>query len=978
MPLSLQDQLSLALSSVTRGDVDLLSKVLTDPATVTPEDQKTAAQRLGIKNGFLAAAVNSAADPTVWAAFLMSRHFPTLSWLTGAIPQRFIGAANEFTGISKYTRPVETYFRGTPIPRLTALAMQRQAEVMKVGENLFKLMDRPNWKEEMPIVSMLLEGQPHAQATPELQDLAKQMRGHMDELWGFLKQTKRIRGGFDGEEITTPTIEDFKPAVAPRYLRDYLPHIPLLGDESIMSVSARDAMNRLGMGKTGETLRAAGMDPGHVWKIDELGRLNSDFSRYQSLLNTVQGNVWNQHLFVRSRMDIPLASTMGQELFVTDLNAVLQKYVHSVARTYAVNAPLTGFERVLAAQQVKGADGKTQTILPSDEPISAQIIRYGLDAAGGRMISRPVPGTPHTVDVLDPTSANPIMLTGLRHLVRAVTGKADEGQIMWGNLFSAVGRHFDETVGRITNKQRAEVDYAMRAVQRNRSWRNAANGITSYFHTATLGGNAWSAMQNMLQPLLTTGPAIGIGPTLAGMKELGARVPQYASELRVQHDLLRDKRIGPLARLNEAADRAFSKVFPDLADSGIRPDVRLFDVNPGDLADSFRGKVFRSYDSFSKFLLQPFNHAELANQVTTFFGAKRAIADAVRMGTYELPTGLDGKTLAGAELDKWVNFEASNIVGATQFKPGPGTRSIWQGSVPSFVRQFTTFPTRALSFMLESTVRGAMTEQELASSGILSKVTGGRNLGTLARMYLYGKLAANGARDALGIDLGNILGITSPFNVAPPGRLLAPLPVPPVAGLAWNVLSAATTRDIKELQPITIPGYGDIPIPKQLVPGGVALQRVLRGINQWRPDAGGFVDDNERLLYTGNSTDLVLGMLGVPLDKNRRVRNDVDRVHDVRMRVRDMRRAYALAATNGDTKAMQAIQADYSQKFQGWPPLTVQSRDLARYQSAAKVPTIQRMVQTMGESGQYLQSQLYEVDPDLLAPQSPFAFPMAG
>lgn len=83
MPLSLQDQLDLAIRSLTMADIDTLTKVMTDPASITPAENQTAAQKLGIKNKFLAAITNSAMDPTVWMAFMMSRRFPSLHWLTG-------------------------------------------------------------------------------------------------------------------------------------------------------------------------------------------------------------------------------------------------------------------------------------------------------------------------------------------------------------------------------------------------------------------------------------------------------------------------------------------------------------------------------------------------------------------------------------------------------------------------------------------------------------------------------------------------------------------------------------------------------------------------------------------------------------------------------------------------------------------------------------------------------------------------------
>jgi hypothetical protein len=978
VPLSLEDQLNTAISSITSGELDTFSKVLTDPSAVTPEEQRSVAQRLGIKGGLLSAAVNTFADPTLWLAFWMSRRFPSLAWLKGTVPERFIGAANEFTGISQYTRPVETYYRGTPVPRLVALAERRRAEVMRVGERLLGHMDRPGWKDEMPIVSLLLEGQSHPGATPELRRVATAMRLDLEDLWGFLAKTKQIRGGFEGEEITRAVAGDFAPHLAPRHLRDYLPHIPLLGDELVMRVSAREALGKLGSGKVRQLLETVGADPGSVWSIDQTNRLASNWTRYQAFMNQVQGQLWNPHLFHRERTGIPLQSQLGQELFVTDLNVVLQKYVSSVARTYANNAPISNFERALAAVRVKGEDGVERTVLPSNDPIITQVINYGLEAAGGVFTRRQVAGTPHVVDTLDPRSANPLMLTGLRHLVKAVQGRSDEGQIIWGNLFSSVGRHFDQAAGAITNRQRGEVDEAMRTLQRTRSWRGVSNGISSYFYSTTLGMNPWSAIQNLFQPLLTTGPAIGLGPTLSGMRELGRRVPAYASELRRQHALIRSpgaeemyRAAQPLHRMNEAAQRAFEKVFPDLVQSGIRPDVRAFDIDPAGTVFGGRGKrLFRSYDEYAKFILQPFNHTEMANQVTTFYGARGAIQKAMQAGLYEAPRGVDGKPLAGGLLDEWINFEAGNIVGTTQFRPGPGSKSIWQRSMPSFIQQFSTFPTRSFSFMMESTVRGAMSARELETADALTRVTslGGRNLGTLARMFMFGRIAVNGLREAAGVDIGNALGITAPFAVAPQGQIIPGFAAPPAAGLVFGLASAAANRDLKEMQPLTLPGYGDIPVPKTLIPGGVGMQRVLRAVHQWRPDAGGFVDDEERLLYRGNTTDLVLSMLGIPIDKQRRVRDQLERVRDVRQKVAGYRREMALARINMDFSREQSLQQEWAETFKGWPPLNVSERDVERYRAAARVPVLQRMMRSMGEAGRVLEREIYEADPELIAP----------
>ena len=100
MPLTLQEQLDVATTSLVSGDFDLMAKMFLDPDTVSFAEQRSTAEKLGMKRGFLSAAVNIVSDPTVWIALLLSRHFPTSSFLKGTIPHRFIGAANEFTGLS--------------------------------------------------------------------------------------------------------------------------------------------------------------------------------------------------------------------------------------------------------------------------------------------------------------------------------------------------------------------------------------------------------------------------------------------------------------------------------------------------------------------------------------------------------------------------------------------------------------------------------------------------------------------------------------------------------------------------------------------------------------------------------------------------------------------------------------------------------------------------------------------------------------
>lgn len=971
MPLSFQQQLDLGISSISRGDIDLFSTMLVDPMSVTPDEQRSVAERLGIKKGLLSAFVDTIADPTVWVAYMMSRRFPTQAWLSGNVPKRFIGGATQFTGLSYVTRPVSSFFRGGLTPKLTALAERRSAEVMKVAEKVYHdVQSRPNWKDEMPVVSLIMEGAPVSGATPELHKVAEKLRGHMDELWGFLSQTRKVEGGFVGGEIQRASSRPFTSAESPKYLRDYLPHLPLTVDEGIVEVGGREALRRMSKGPIRQALQLKGENFADVWTADATNRLSSDFVRYQSMLGNVGAEVFSPHLFKRQRFNIPLQSALGGELFVTDLNVVLQRYIHSVARTYAVNAPLSAHERIIASRQVvDDMTGATKTVMPTDEPIVVQIINEGLDFSGGKYTKQRVAGTNVTKDVLVPGTFNAPMKSATESLVRALQGQKSEDEILWGNLFSSVREKLSANFGRIMGPKRlSQVDDAITTFEQSAGYNNIMNGISSHFYATTLGLNPWSTIQNLLQPGLTTVNAIGIGPTLAGYKVLSERIPQYARGIRRHMGMMRDKpHMTPVTRFNEAMETSFRETFPELSHQGMRIDPRLFSVNEKDLID--RGIIkngrFSKVDDYYKLMLQPFTNAEMANQVVSFFGAKRAIRDAMRQGTYTVPGGI-----APNVLEDYINFDAMQVVGATQFRPGPGSRSTFQNWLPAPFRQFTSFPVRLANFFADSTVRGALTGKQVESMSAMDKVLTlgtGRNVGTLARTYITATALTNGLRDVLGVDVSGALGILSPFNVPPSSQPFAPLPMPPAASMVYGLASYAATRDTKDLQPLVLPGVGEIPVPKQLLPGGIAVSRVARAMNAWRPDMGGFVDENERLMYRGNTTDFVLSMMGVPLDKQRRSREAVERMHDMRTRMRDYRRQFTQAVINGDTVRMDSLRAEYQDRFPDLPPLSVNESDVRRYQAAARMTQVQRMLKTLGAGARYLERDIYDVSPDLIA-----------
>ncbi len=966
------------MSALTAGDIATLQKVLTDPESITVEESRTAAERLGIKNGFLAAAVNTAADPMVWVAAFLSRKFPTRSWIQGTVPKRFIGTANEFSGVSLGIRTTESMFRGTIIPKLSSLSMHRQAEVLKAAEPMWKIMDRPRWKDEMPVVSQLMEGVNPAGATPELRQVAGDLRLVMDDIWHrFMRQTHKVSGGMDTGTLAKS--RPFDPAEAPPYLRDYLPHIPLTGNESTFAVDGLEALDRLG-GKRNramaQALKLKNQPPGGAWTITDQRTLHSRYADWQRWIQDVGAAYYNPHLFKRQRTGLTLGGPDGQDLFYTDLNLVLQKYVASASKTYAINAPLSDHERAIASH----VDEFGRTIMPTAEPIMVQVIREGVKASGAKVATRMIPGgknrPPIAIEQILPETGSPALLRALQTHVRALRGSMAEDQILFGGLFNNIFSAIDKAKGKLSRSDQVRLTDAVSTIGTQRDYRKRLDAITNYFYVSTLGLNLKSSLNNLLQTVTTTVPVLGVGDTMVGIREFAPRVKRFmagvSEEMRATPGHLKG-----MPRLQEAARRSFEAHFPELVDQQLNIDPRLFDISPEQLQRVVRpdGK-FVDKNSLISFLMAPFTSAEVSNRAIAFYGAKHKLGHLIRTGEYPLPRLPDGSPLSAPQLDALIDFEAGNVVSATQFRPGPGSRTVLQSMLPGPLRQFSGYLARWGNFVADSTVRGAMTEKQLEEMGSIGKILSlnGRNLGTVARMALFGKIAANGMRDVLGVDVGAAVGLQVPFTPAPEDSPFGIVPLPPAAGILTGLVSATATRDIEKLQPMELPDGTKLPIPRTLFPAGIQLNRVFRAMNQYRPDMGGMVDEDERLLYRGSSKDAILQAIGIPLDKGRRERQMLERLHAMRNTDREFGRRMRRAAVRFDYDEMNGLRQQYAEKFPDRPPLQLTQGDIDRYEASRRITRVQRMIQSMpGQFGE-LEHDVYDYDPDLIA--APMQTPM--
>ena len=131
------------------------------------------------------------------------------------------------------------------------------------------------------------------------------------------------------------------------------------------------------------------------------------------------------------------------------------------------------------------------------------------------------------------------------------------------------------------------------------------------------------------------------------------------------------------------------------------------------------------------------------------------------------------------------------------------------------------------------------------------------------------------------------------------------------------------------------------------------------------------MDDEERMMFRGDTTDMLLSLVGIRLEKQRRTRDVLERVEANRRAVRDFRRRYAFAVRTFDIDRMAQLEAGYAQAFPDMVaqsgPLGVSHHDVRRYNDQARLTSVQRMLGSLGKRFSYLEADIYEHEPDLIA-----------
>lgn len=473
------------------------------------------------------------------------------------------------------------------------------------------------------------------------------------------------------------------------------------------------------------------------------------------------------------------------------------------------------------------------------------------------------------------------------------------------------------------------------------SYKSAGSQVASWFYLSTLGAGVGPATQNLLQPILTTAPVLGIIPTMRGMASVIGKIPQY-TRLVTKEGLSRRAAIAKLFPEFEARQLDLTPAFSEMLGESLEAGKAL-------AGTPVRGMARKATNK----LMTIFQNTELFNRLSTFEAARISGKSA----------GLAGEQLLDA---------AQEVTNLTQLWAGPAALPAWMQQLPTWSRQFLTFPTKYLGFMGQAA----------------TNTQGPVHLGTLGRAAAYSAAAYEMVRGTTGGDLSRSLmfgALPTPEETGP----FAPFPiVPPVIGLAGSlgldlVRGEGFTETSKQL-PLLVPGGLQAAKFAQVLSPDIAraIGRTYADRSQRTPD-GRVPMFNPDGQLIGHKTDWEVwaGAAGVP-GKALAPSGDRDEqqllayILSQREQISQMRREYIQARVNNDFTTADRLRRSYVQQYGA--PLEVRDSDLKAAQLRQYLPRLDRVLQSMPADVRPLYQSLaatamagaapsfYGVDPNLL------------
>lgn len=462
------------------------------------------------------------------------------------------------------------------------------------------------------------------------------------------------------------------------------------------------------------------------------------------------------------------------------------------------------------------------------------------------------------------------------------------------------------------------------------SFVNLNQKAAGYFYLSTLGMNPASALKNLLQLVLTTGPTLGYKTTLAGIGQALKKSHKYFAV-----------RLGA-RKLGHAEAIRFA--WPEFAEAGLSSAPILDEVlsntlqNAHNIAALPTGKLAGLGPKISRAMMSVFTASETA----------------VRLSTWE--AGVLHARRARMPIADVHKF-AAKLVEETQFLTGPQNTPYFLVSAPPLARQLVQFPLRMLEFATH-------TAFNLGTTAI-NPVTGkaqnllGKNPGTFARM-IAGSIIAMEIGHVAGVDLSQAL-VGSAVPTFQEGREGAfggfPI-IPPAFQIVGNVAMGITSGDFTETMrttPLLIPGGVSAFRAMGLVPGTPydLGKRASKLFGRTYADYQQPAPDGRIAVYSGAGSlkgfftpwEIMRQGLGIRSGDMQSEQELMSILVKNRDQIRQTRKDFLDARLQNDASGARSIAERFEQQFGFALPVT--EKDLEAMQVRRRVSRLEQMVRTV-------------------------------
>ncbi len=914
-----------AFAELLQGDAGGVGRAVFQPATLSPEERKSASKRyLGEKEGPLAAVLEMASNPMVLAGLALTAAYPV------AHASRLLKFGDKLSHYAK-----------KHFPGMMALMDFRQIFGGRLG-NIFDDIVRTThghkteWSARYGYVF----------------DKYQKMGGSFDET-----SLSKVAASMDGLDRSSHDLWGLaRTKLNPAMSRLLVPQrLALTKAEQYLKGEMRHAMRKefdaaIGGARAADTasiraaLKDAGLEPGldktikHYFpRIETMDRdaLQARTQAWVSKMSASRGGssnvaameqaghsvtkVHSKSMAKRGGIMLPSESGMKAAGLWNDDVARAYKQLDALNVDKATGAYLGQFRRYglsLPKTTENYSRGMAQTK-------GWSMTRPGGERSPGQMVKEEL----ELVASADPVKANMLKET----YIPLVSGRLSWEQAVDSLRFSQTKMWAAHHLKKLPIPKSTK-DFLMRPLAEDSgvTWHRMGSAIQNYLYTSTLGLNVVSPMKNALQSVLTTYPVLG-KYTGRGLSETLKRTNKY---------------YGMKAKGHSSQD-SFKKSFPEIAGTdfditGLTHEGGFEDALDAAYHEAFRlpSKTKRTIRQLEEKALTLFTASERLNRFTSFYG-----------GYYKYVDEMVGHTVFDDLIEKSVVLTKGSpqlveqaakfgeqITKMTQYGGGPmgAPSSIvkWWGPA----RQFMQFPMRTLGFAVGPATR-------LGGEG-------GRNFGTLGRMMAAGGITYEAGK-AAGVDVSDALMFgampqagneDSPFGIVPL--------VPPLVQIIGQGASAAVKGDIEELKDA-------IPL---LTPGGVQLSRMTTAgapaIAEWMgrnyadyetPTQDGRVPIYSRGQLVGyqSPTSLWLKSIGISNFDAGTELAATRYILGQREKVRGFRREFVDSLMANDLEGVRRVKAQWKDQYPGLGDLYLKKSDVRAAQMRQIMPRIEQILKTL-------------------------------